>query len=125
MKLLYWNCCGFGKAAARHYLRLVLRQHQLELFCLAETEVLNTRRKLQQLGYDNVLEIPPKGRKWDIAVAWKLEVIFYVHFVVTICKSCDFLGALGMRKLIFGMLWNRVVIHLWDHGYVLAILMLF
>lgn len=53
---------------------------------------MGLRAKLQHLGFEDVLEVPPLGRSGGIMVTWKRGVIFYVssvsdHFVNLIVKS--------------------------------------
>lgn len=92
MKLLCWNCRGFGLPTSILYLWEVLRQNLPEIVCLAETKIIGVRLKLQQLGFEDYFEVPLQGRRGGMAGAWKRAVLLEIsncsdHFVNVVIKS--------------------------------------
>lgn len=83
MKPLFWNYRGFNRNSTVRYLREVLWQHLPKIFYLVKTLVADLQRRILLLGYDNLFEVPPKGRKGGFIVAWKTGVVVEVQ---TFCE---------------------------------------
>ena len=74
MIVLSWNCRGLGNRSAVEVLADLVRKKGPTILFLMETEL--TVREMEpiktELGFASMLAVPSDGRRWGLAMLWKL-----------------------------------------------------
>lgn len=96
-----------------------MRQHLLEVFCLAKTKLSSVKPCSLQLGYVDVFEIPPRGRKGGLVVARRkgviLDVVYSNNHFVNLDLNSDPQGHPWLLTFVYGpTLWNEKAVFWYD-----------